>query len=261
MNRNFKVVISSQYESTCFPGKPLADLNGKPMLQYVYESAVAAGAEEVVVATDSTLVGMAAEEFGATVCMTLEEYNSGMDQLCEVVDKLGWTEDTVVVNLQCDEPLTPSDIIKQVAINLFDHEDAHCSTLCVPIESAEEIEDSNIVKLITDSNGNAMYFSRSIMPFRGHIEDASAVSLWNRHIAIFSYRVGLLQVYKDFPVCDIEKAEKFEPLRILWNGIRINVATATNLPGSAVHTPDDLEKVKLELKILKENVTAGDVPE
>ena len=153
MNKNFKVVIPSRYESSRFPGKPLADINGKPMVQLVYECALASGAEEVIVATDSTLVGMAAEDFGATVCMTVGEHASGTDRLCEVVDKMRWDDETIVVNLQCDEPLTPPDIINQVAVNLLDHEDADCSTLCVPIESKEEIADPNIIKVITDATG------------------------------------------------------------------------------------------------------------
>lgn len=258
MSKNFKVVIPSRYESSRFPGKPLAEINGKPMVQYVYECALASGAEEVVVATDSTLVGMTAEDFGATVCMTLEDHTTGTDRLCEVIDKLGWGDETIVVNLQCDEPLTPPDIINQVAINLLDHEDADCSTLCVPIELNDEIEDPNIVKVVSDANGNAMYFSRNVIPYRGHDE---SLSLWDRHIGLFAYRAGLLRVYKNFPVCDLEKAEKFEHLRIMWNGMRINVAKAINLPGPAVHTEDDLEKVKQILAEPKENIAAEDLPE
>ena len=261
MNKSFKVVIPSRYESTRFPGKPLADINGKPMLQHVYECAVASGAEEVIVATDSTLVGMAAEDFGATVCMTLGEHTSGTDRLCEVIDKLGWGDETIVVNLQCDEPLTPPDIINQVATNLLDHDDIDCSTLCVPIESLDEIDDPNIIKVISDSLGNALYFSRSAIPYRGHLEGDSAMTLWNRHIGLFAYQAGLLRAYNKFPVCDLEVAEKFEHLRIMWHGLRINVETAINLPGPAVHTQADLEKVKLLLASLEEKPPVEELPE
>jgi 3-deoxy-manno-octulosonate cytidylyltransferase (CMP-KDO synthetase) len=261
MNKNFKVVIPSRYESSRFPGKPLAEINGKPMLQHVYECALASGAEEVIVATDSTLVGMAAEDFGATVCMTLDEHATGTDRLCEVIDKSGWDDETIVVNLQCDEPLTPPDIINQVAINLLDHEDADCSTLYVPIQSNSERDDPNIIKVIVDSIGNAMYFSRSVIPYSGHVENDGSTSLWNRHIGLFAYRASLLRVYKNFPVCELEKAEKFEPLRIMWNGIRINVARAINLPGPAVHTEEDLDKVKMILADSKENPASEDIQE
>jgi 3-deoxy-manno-octulosonate cytidylyltransferase (CMP-KDO synthetase) len=261
MNKNYKVVIPARYESSRFPGKPLADIDGKPMVQHVYECAVASGAEEVIVATDSTLVGMAAEDFGATVCMTMGEHETGTDRLCEVVDKLGWGDETIVVNLQCDHPLTPPDIISQVAINLLDHEDADCSTLYAPIESKEEVEDPNIVKVIVDANGNAMYFSRGVIPYDGHIGDSESLSLWNRHIGLFAYRAGFLRIYKNFPVCDLEKAEKFEHLRIMWNGLRINAAKAINLPGPAVHTEDELEKVKQILAAPDENIAAEDTPE
>ena len=261
MNKNFKVVIPSRYESSRFPGKPLADINGKPMVQHVYECALASGADEVIIATDNTLVGMTAEEFGATVCMTVGEHTSGTDRLCEVVDKLGWGDETIVVNLQCDEPLTPPDIINQVAMNLLDHDDADCSTLSVPIESNDKIEDPNIVKVITDANGNALYFSRSVIPYNGHVGDDDSLSLWNRHVGLFAYRAGFLRVYKNFPVCDLEKAEKFEHLRIMWNGMRINVARAINLPGPAVHTEDDLEKIKQILSTSEESPATEDLPE
>jgi len=254
MSNKFKVVIPSRYESSRFPGKPLAVINGKPMVQHVYQCALASGAEEVIVATDSTLVGMKAEEFGATVCMTVEDHATGTDRLCEVIDKLAWGDETVVVNLQCDEPLTPPDIINQVAVNLLNHEDADCSTLCVPIVSDDERKNPNIVKVIADSNGNAMYFSRSVIPYGGHVGSGDTASLWNRHIGLFAYRAGLLRVYKNFPVCDLEKAEKFEHLRILWNGMRINVANARNLPGPAVHTEADLEKVKQILASSQDNI-------
>jgi len=244
MNEDFKIVIPARYDSSRFPGKPLADIHGKPMIQRVYEAAVDAGASEVVVATDSTLIGMAAEDFGATVCMTLEEHASGTDRLCEVVDKLGWSDDTVVVNLQGDEPLTPPAIINQVAVNLIKNSSADCATLYTGL-SWEEANDPNTVKVVADLDGFAMYFSRSVIPYiRDPDDNAVSEMLYKRHIGLYAYTVGLLKRFQTLQPCELEQAEKLEQLRLMWNGLRIHVAQASSIPGHGVDTPDDLERVR-----------------
>jgi 3-deoxy-manno-octulosonate cytidylyltransferase (CMP-KDO synthetase) len=244
MNDDFKIVIPARYDSSRFPGKPLADIHGKPMIQRVYEAAVDAGASEVVVATDSTLIGMAAEDFGATVCMTLEEHTSGTDRLCEVVDKLEWPDDTVVVNLQGDEPLTPPSIIHQVAVNLIKNTDADCATLYTGL-SREDANDPNIVKVVADANGFAMYFSRSIIPYIRDPEDTGISDmLYRRHIGLYAYTAGLLNKFHTLQPCELEQAEKLEQLRLMWNGMKIHVAQAASIPGHGVDTPADLERVR-----------------
>lgn len=244
MNEDFKIVIPARYDSSRFPGKPLADIHGKPMIQRVYEAAVDAGASEVVVATDSTLIGMAAEDFGATVCMTLEEHASGTDRLCEVVDKLGWPEETVVVNLQGDEPLTPPAIINQVAVNLIKNSSADCATLYTGL-SREEANDPNTVKVVADVNGFALYFSRSVIPYiRDPDDDAVSEMMYKRHIGLYAYTVRLLKRFQTLQPCELEQAEKLEQLRLMWNGLRIHVAQASSIPGHGVDTPDDLERVR-----------------
>ncbi len=244
MTEQFNIVIPARYDSSRFPGKPLADINGKPMIQRVYEAAVDAGASEVVIATDSTLIGMAAEEFGATVCMTLEEHASGTDRLCEVVDKLEWADDTVVVNVQGDEPLMPSTIINQVAVDLIKNNEAGCATLYTGI-SHEDASDPNIVKVVTDAKGFALYFSRSVIPYIRDTDDAAVTELvYKRHIGLYAYRVALLKSFRTMKPCELEQAEKLEQLRLMWHGTAIHVAQAASIPGHGVDTPEDLERVK-----------------
>jgi 3-deoxy-manno-octulosonate cytidylyltransferase (CMP-KDO synthetase) len=243
MTEDFKIVIPARYESSRFPGKPLADIHGKPMIQRVYEAAVGAGGSEVIIATDSTMIGMAAEDFGATVCMTLEDHRSGTDRLCEVAHKLGWQDETVVVNLQGDEPLTPPAIIKQVAVNLLKNPEADCATLYTGL-SPEDADDPNIVKLVTDANGFAMYFSRSVIPFVRDPEDEVAARLmYKRHIGLYAYKVGLLRIFRSMKPCELELVEKLEQLRLMWHGMKIHVAEAASVPGHGVDTPEDLERV------------------
>lgn len=244
MIEEFKIVIPARYESSRFPGKPLVDIHGKPMIQRVHEAAVDSGASEVVIATDSTLIGMAAEEFGAEVCMTSKEHRSGTDRLCEVVEKFGWADDTVVVNLQGDEPLTPPSIIKQVAVNLINNDQAGCATLYTGL-THEEAEDPNIVKVVTDANGLALYFSRSVIPYIRDADDRAMAELkYKRHIGIYAYNVELLREFQIMEACELERAEKLEQLRLMWYGIRIHAAEAASIPGRGIDTPEDLERVR-----------------
>ena len=244
MKEEFKIIIPARYDSSRFPGKPLADIHGKPMIQRVYEAAIDAGASEVVIATDSTLIGMAAEEFGAEVCMTLEEHISGTDRLCEVVEKLDWPDDTVVVNLQGDEPLTPSTIINQVATDLINHADAGCATLYTGL-SSDEAGDPNIVKVVTDASGFAMYFSRSVIPYiRDPESEGMSELVYKRHIGLYAYRVELLKRYRSLQPCEPELAEKLEQLRLMWHGVKIHASEAATIPGHGVDTPEDLDRVR-----------------
>ena len=244
MTEEFKIIIPARYHSSRFPGKPLADIHGKPMIQRVYEAAVDAGASEVVIATDSMLIGMAAEEFGAPVCMTLEQHATGTDRLCEVVDKLEWADNTVVVNLQGDEPLMPPAIVNQVAVNLIRNKQAGCTTLYTGL-SSEDATDPNIVKVVTDAKDFALYFSRSVIPYIRDASDAAVAELvYKKHIGLYAYKVDLLKKFKAMQSCELEKAEKLEQLRLMWHGIKIHVAQASSIPGHGVDTPDDLERVK-----------------
>lgn len=243
MTGEFKIIIPARYASTRLPGKPLLDINGKPMIQHVYERALESGASEVIIATDSTRIGMAAEDFGATVCMTLEHHNSGTERLGEVVSKLDWPDDTVVVNVQGDEPLIPPQIISQVAKNLVNNPDASCATLMTAFGSDDDVNNPNAVKVVSDAQGFALYFSRAVIPHIRDPEHTHGVKYF-RHIGMYAYRAGLLRNYSRLHVCELESIEKLEQLRLLWNGLKIHVDEAMVIPEAGVDTQQDLEKIR-----------------
>jgi 3-deoxy-manno-octulosonate cytidylyltransferase (CMP-KDO synthetase) len=243
MPTEFKIVIPARYASSRFPGKPLADIGGKPMLQHVYECAQKSTAVQVVIATDDTRIQSVAQKFGAEVCMTSIDHATGTDRLAEVCVKYNWHSDDIVVNLQGDEPLTPVAILKQVAANLADHPCAGIATLSTPIASVAELNDANIVKVVRDAEGYALYFSRAAIPFNRDGEHNDAAELpgyYHRHLGIYAYRVSFLHAYVNMPPCALEHSEKLEQLRALYNGVRIHVEPACCLPGPGIDTPEDL---------------------
>ena len=160
----FSVIIPARYASTRLPGKPLADIAGKPMIQHVWEKAQLSGANRVIVATDNQEVSEAVKKFGGEVCMTSERHNSGTERLAEVVEKLSIAKDEIIVNIQGDEPLIPPIIVQQVAQNLAKHQ-VNMATLAVKIHEAEELFNPNVVKVLTDKNGYVLYFSRAVIPW------------------------------------------------------------------------------------------------
>lgn len=249
----FKVAIPARYASTRLPGKPLQKIAGLPMIQHVHARAVASGAEEVVIATDDERIVAAALSFGAQVRMTSKDHQSGTDRLAELARIMGWSGDAIVVNLQGDEPLMPPALIRQVAVDLAAHSTAGIATLCSRIESAAELFDPNIVKVVRDAHGFALYFSRAPIPwdrdgFARNIAELPAGSEHFRHIGLYAYRVHFLQQYQDLPSCTLERAEMLEQLRALWNGIRIHVTEAIDAPGVGVDTEADLLRAEKALQ-------------
>lgn len=247
MNNNTVLVIPARYASTRLPGKPLRLLAGKPMIQHVFERAQEAaetvGFENIVIATDDQRIQQASEGFGATVCMTSSEHETGSDRLAEVVAINGWSDDTIVVNLQGDEPLTPINNLKQVAENLSNNPEASIATLATPLTGDKEYTDPNVVKVVADKNGMALYFSRASIPFQRDVgDDISHFAL--RHIGIYAYRAGYLKSFAQMEPCQIEQLEKLEQLRAMWYGARIHVEVAQQIPGHGVDTEADLEAVE-----------------
>lgn len=246
----FSVVIPARFASSRFPGKPLADLCGKPMLQHVYERACESEALRVVIATDDSRIAKVASDFGAEVCMTRTDHPSGTDRLQEVVQSLGFYADDIVVNVQGDEPLIPSRIINQVAHNLMAMPEAGIATLSEPIESIEALINPNVVKVVSDRMGMALYFSRATVPWprdaflQGVMPSLPDNFAWQRHIGLYAYRVRLLNDFVTWSPASLEECECLEQLRALWNGVRIHVATADEAPPAGVDTPEDLERVK-----------------
>ncbi len=239
---SFVVIIPARYASSRLPGKPLALIGDKPMIQHVYERARLANADRVVVATDDKRIQTAVESFGGEVCMTAAEHESGSDRLAEVCQKLQVSADTIVVNVQGDEPFISSANIGQVAENLA-QSDCPMATLSTPILEAEEVFNPNVVKVVTDKRGYALYFSRASIPWqRGAFDQQKVADLTacQRHIGIYAYRAGFLADYVKMPVSKLEKLESLEQLRVLENGFKIHIDVAQDVPGMGIDTPEDL---------------------
>lgn len=245
----FKVVIPARYGSSRLPGKPLLDIAGKPMFAHVHARACQSGAEEVLVATDDARIEAAARALGAEVVMTSPDHPSGTDRLQEVARRKGWSDDTIVVNVQGDEPLIPPAVIDQVAANLAASRDAGIATLAEPLHDAAQLFNPNVVKLVRDVHGNALYFSRAPMPWArdDFARDRSrlpAGDLYLRHLGIYAYRVGFLHAYVGWAPAAIEQMEALEQLRALYHGVKIHVdVAAVSLP-PGVDTAEDLERVR-----------------
>ena len=242
---SFTVVIPARYQSTRLPGKPLANIAGKPMVQWVYEQAMQAGAERVIIATDDARVEQAVLAFGGTVCMTSPDHQSGTERLAEVVKLMGIEDDHIIVNVQGDEPLIPPSIIRQVADNLAASQ-APMATLAVEISHEDEVFNPNAVKVVTDKDGYALYFSRATIPWDrdNFAKDKTVVQPLMRHIGIYAYRAGFINTYIQWPASQLEKIECLEQLRVLWYGEKIHVAVALEAPPAGVDTPEDLDAVR-----------------
>ncbi|MCW8889934.1 MAG: 3-deoxy-manno-octulosonate cytidylyltransferase [Sedimenticola sp.] len=249
----FKVVIPARYASTRLPGKPLLDIAGKPMVQWVHERALASGADQVVVATDDNRIADCVRGFGGEICLTRADHQSGTDRIAEVVQSYGWDADEIVVNLQGDEPDMPSGLLKQVAEDMRDHPDAVMTTLCADLTEKKQLFDPNVVKLVTDAKGYALYFSRAPIPWnRDQFADQSAVPNqvegFYRHIGLYAYRAGFLSRYIEWAVSPLESVESLEQLRVLWHGERIHVSVASEMPGQGIDTQQDLERANKQFK-------------
>ncbi len=234
------VIIPARYASTRLPGKPLLDIGGMPMVQHVYERAREAGAQSVTIATDDARIRAACEKFGARVVMTSAAHGSGTERLAEAIQKLGLQPDEIVVNVQGDEPLMPPALIRHTANTLAAHTEAVVATACVPIDADAELRNPNVVKVVFDANGYALYFSRAPIPFPrdGGLPPA------HRHIGIYAYRAGYVAKYVALAPSPYEQAEQLEQLRVLWHGGRIAVHVTDQAPPAGVDSPEDLERVR-----------------
>jgi len=242
----FTVVIPARFGSQRLPGKPLIDLDGKSMIERVYEQASLSRASRVVVATDDQRIADAVRGFGGEYCMTRNDHVSGTDRVQEVASKLKLTPEQKVVNVQGDEPLIPPEVINQVA-EMLDQSNAPMTTLSEPIESTQDLMDPNIVKVVTDQRGNALYFSRAPIPWDRDRPDDNPSSAM-RHIGIYGYRVSLLNEFVGWPEGQLEQLEKLEQLRIMEQGIRINVARSVKKIPPGIDTASDLERTLAVLK-------------
>lgn len=245
---SFVVVIPARFASTRLPGKPLLDIAGKPMLQHVYERALASDASAVYIATDDERVREAALRFTQNVCMTSTEHQSGTDRIQEVAAQLQLAEDAVVVNVQGDEPLIPPAAINQVAQSLRLNPDAGIASLYETIHNEAEFHNPNVVKVVTDLQGYAHYFSRAAIPFTREAGERDGASFGKRHIGIYAYRVQTLNRYVQWSQVPLEVAERLEQLRAMGHGVRIHMQEAVEKMPAGVDTQEDLDAVRAILE-------------
>jgi 3-deoxy-manno-octulosonate cytidylyltransferase (CMP-KDO synthetase) len=244
----FCVLIPARLASTRLPNKPLADIDGQPMVVRVAQRASASSAHRVVVAADSAAIAEACREHGVEAILTRSDHASGSDRLAEACELLGLAGQDVVVNVQGDEPLIDPALINSVADKLQAHPEASMSTAAHPIASAADFTNPNVVKVVLDSRGFALYFSRAPVPWW---RDAFATGIQDvpqprplRHVGIYGYRADFLRAFPRLPQAPIEVAEALEQLRALWHGHQIAVVVTATAPGAGVDTPEDLERVR-----------------
>lgn len=237
---SFVIVIPARYNSTRLPGKALAEISGKTMIEHVVDRANESNASRVIVATDDKRIHDALKQSDCEVCMTRADHESGSDRLAEVVKTLNIADNEVVVNVQGDEPMIPGKLINQVARALSKSESAVMSTAAKAIKSNLDLNNPNLVKVVFDRNGRALYFSRAPIPFA---RDQRTASGWH-HIGIYAYRAAFLKQYGQLSPSNIEQTEALEQLRVLDNGFDIMVETVDYDTGIGIDTPDDLEKAR-----------------
>jgi 3-deoxy-manno-octulosonate cytidylyltransferase (CMP-KDO synthetase) len=239
----FLVVIPARLGSTRLPRKPLADIGGKPMVIRVAERAQQSQAKSVVVATDSLEIQTVCDEHRIECLLTSPDHPTGTDRIAEVSHLLKLSADTLIVNVQGDEPLIPPELINQVAQTLADNTACAISTVVVPMTDVSEMSNPNVVKVVLNKAGEALYFSRASIPF---VRDPAVCSdvTHLRHLGIYAYRADFLQAYARLKPAPPEQAEALEQLRALWNGYRIAVHTAAEAPPAGVDTAEDLERVR-----------------
>ena len=246
---SFAVLIPARYASTRLPGKPLSDIAGKPMVVRVAERAHASGAQRVIIATDDERIRDAASQHGIDAILTRSDHPTGTDRLAEAAVQLKLDDRAIVVNVQGDEPLLEPSLIKGVAEELRSHADASIATACHVIEDPTEAFNPNVVKVVLDHAGYALYFSRATIPWArdafalGREKVPRGLPLY-RHYGLYAYRVGFLRHYPSLAPAQIERFEALEQLRALWHGYRIAVRITVGTPAPGVDTQEDLERVR-----------------
>lgn len=246
----FHVVIPARYGSTRFPGKPLADLDGWPMVRHVVERGRESGAERVLVATDDQRIETRCRELGVEVVRTRTDHLSGTDRIAEAVGMLALGDDEVVVNVQGDEPLMPPAFIRALVDNLAAHPDTPVATLVTPLESVAALHDPNVVKVVRSASGHALYFSRAPIPWDRDQAGRPGDDLdgWWRHLGIYAYRASFLRHYPALAPAPVEATESLEQLRVLWHGMAIHAGEVCGDTGPGIDTPEDLERAVQTLR-------------
>ncbi|PID61853.1 MAG: 3-deoxy-manno-octulosonate cytidylyltransferase [Gammaproteobacteria bacterium] len=252
MTPSYSIVIPARYGSSRFPGKPLFKLAGRELLLHVVDRARESGAEDIVVATDDERIAARCKAEDVDVQMTAASHPSGTDRIAEVADARGWEGSRLIVGLQGDEPMTEPAHLDQLAANLAAHAEAQMATLSVPVASMEDYRNPNRVKVVTDSRGLALYFSRSPIPFvrDRQDDDTTAILAHARiHLGIYAYRRRFLEVYRSLTATELESLEQLEQLRVLCHGYRIHVGEIAAAAPAGVDHPDDVASVEKALRL------------
>lgn len=242
----FRIVIPARYGSARLPGKPLRRLGDASLLEHVHRRACESGAREVMIATDDKRIAEEVQRFGGQVHLTRDDHPSGTDRLTELCQRLGWPDEDIVVNLQGDEPLMPAALVRRVAADLHGHAHAAIATVAAPITDAVQLADPNVVKVVVNAEGYALYFSRASIPWdRDRFPQAFKPSaVHRRHIGLYAFRVGFLKAFSALPASPLEKLESLEQLRALDHGYRIYVSSVEQAPPAGVDVEADLARVE-----------------
>jgi 3-deoxy-manno-octulosonate cytidylyltransferase (CMP-KDO synthetase) len=244
---SFRIIIPARSQSKRLPGKLLCPIGDKPMIQHVYEQALKSGASSVVIATDNTQIAETAQEFGAQTCMTAPNHPNGTSRIAEAINSLGYEEDEIIVNVQGDEPLIPPKIIQQLATTLSEHQSLGIATLCQPILNVQQLFDPNIVKVVLNHRGFALYFSRAPIPWERDNFNMTNKKLEHphyRHIGMYAYRAKFLNEYLSWDQQTLASMEDLEQLNILWFGHKIHVSITEEAIPIGVDTQEDLDQVR-----------------
>ncbi len=241
MTDTYSIVIPARYASTRLPGKPLLEINGKPLIQHVYENACKSNASAIYIATEDPRVADVAASFGATTVITSDLHESGTDRIGELIHLLQIPEDEIIVNVQGDEYGLPVALIEQVATGLAQNTESAVATLCELLTSKDDYLNPNIVKVVFDKNQSALYFSRSPLPASRNADMPDHVY---RHIGLYAYRAAYVTAFTGLPACELEVSEALEQLRVLHKGDSIFVDIAVAEAGIGIDTSEDLESVR-----------------
>ena len=244
----FRVIIPSRYGATRLPAKLLMDIHGKSMLERVYHQACLSQAEQVMIAADDERIFQHAQLFASDVFMTAIHHSSGTERIAELVQRLAFDDDDIIVNVQGDLPLIPPHVIDQAASYLIDRPSLQMATLCQPIHQMEDIQNPHVVKVIFNSEQHAIYFSRLPIPWAPKMtethEPFERSNVYYKHIGIYAYRVGFIKQYVQWPVCELERLESLEQLRAIWYGAKIFVGVSEGAHSPTVDTQKDLDRVR-----------------
>lgn len=253
---NFIVIIPARFSSKRLPGKLLQNIQGRPIILHTLRHAKLSGAERVIVATDHKDIFNVVKESGGEACMTSSDHNSGTERLSEVIQQYSFKKDTIIVNVQGNEPMVPASAIRKVAHALIENPSSTASTMAVPIKTLQQAANPNVIKVVRNSKGFAIYFSRTLIPWNQDIFSIKCKTIGNspyslRHVGVYAYRVDTINRYLAWEESPLEKMEMLEQLRILWHGKKIYVSVLMDtIISNSIDTPEDLERIREILTLL-----------